>query len=354
MLAVQGPRSRAALAGLVPEVDGPRLLRARRGQDRVRPSDGLPDGLHRRPRLRAHRAGRRRRRRPRRGARRRSGPRDAAVRRGGAEHAADRGRAARWSTWSGTTAGPRGPTTPGSRPRELGMGWMLKGVRDGSRALRRQRRDPPGAGRGHLPVGDHRDRGRLGGLGPAAPRRRAAAHQGRAAPGLGGLVCATGDEQVGYVTSFFYSPVLQRHVGLARVRPAPRRARHRPSTGDDLAPQHDHGRGAAPRRCRSSTPPGRRPARDRHQRDTPRPAHVVVVRRHRRRRRPQRPRQRRLPGQGRAAHARARAAAPRRRRGHHRGAAARLLVHDVLLRAQPAAARDHPRARAWSSTGSCP
>jgi aminomethyltransferase len=28
------------------------------------------------------------------------------------------------------------------------------------------------------------------------------------------------DEQVGYVTSFFYSPVLQKHVGLARVRPA--------------------------------------------------------------------------------------------------------------------------------------
>jgi aminomethyltransferase len=28
-----------------------------------------------------------------------------------------------------------------------------------------------------------------------------------------------GGAQVGYVTSFFYSPVLQRHVGLARVRP---------------------------------------------------------------------------------------------------------------------------------------
>jgi aminomethyltransferase len=28
-----------------------------------------------------------------------------------------------------------------------------------------------------------------------------------------------GGSQVGYVTSFVYSPVLQRHIGLARVRP---------------------------------------------------------------------------------------------------------------------------------------
>ena len=41
-----------------------------------------------------------------------------------------------------------------------------------------------------------------------------------------------------------------------------------------------------------------------------------------------------------------RAAPPRRRRGDHRGAAPGLLVHDVLLRAEPAAAGDHPRARA--------
>ena len=40
------------------------------------------------------------------------------------------------------------------------------------------------------------------------------------------------------------------------------------------------------------------------------------------------------------------AAPPRRRRGDHRGAASRLLVHHVLVRAQPAAAGDHPGARA--------
>ena len=28
-----------------------------------------------------------------------------------------------------------------------------------------------------------------------------------------------GGSQVGYATSFMYSPVLQRHIGLARVRP---------------------------------------------------------------------------------------------------------------------------------------
>jgi aminomethyltransferase len=29
----------------------------------------------------------------------------------------------------------------------------------------------------------------------------------------------SGHQQVGYCTSFVYSPVLQRHIGLARVRP---------------------------------------------------------------------------------------------------------------------------------------
>ena len=72
--------------------------------------------------------------------------------------------------------------------------------------------------------------------------------------------------------------------------------------------------------------------------------HRHVVRRHRHRRRPQRSDERGVPRAGRPAHAGARAAAPGRRRGHHRGAAAGVLVHHVLLRAQPAAAGDHPRA----------
>ena len=57
-------------------------------------------------------------------------------------------------------------------PKELGQGWMLKGVRDGSRrfvgseAIRRELID------GTVAVGDDRDRRRLGRLGPAPPRRR--------------------------------------------------------------------------------------------------------------------------------------------------------------------------------------
>ena len=70
------------------------------------------------------------------------------------------------------------------------------------------------------------------------------------------------------------------------------------------------------------------------------------LRRHRHRWRPQRPGQRRLPRQVRAQDADHRAPPPRRWRGHHRGAPPGLLVHDVLVRAEPAAAGHHPRPRA--------
>ena len=61
-----------------------------------------------------------------------------------------------------------------------------------------------------------------------APRRRPAARPKDEHP-LGTSRCCTSARgaQVGYATSFMYSPVLQRHIGLARVRPALRRARHR-------------------------------------------------------------------------------------------------------------------------------
>ena len=108
-------------------------------------------------------------------------------------------------------------------PKELGQGWMLKGVRDGSRrflgseAIRRELEDGTSRWATTGIVVDwadwdrlHRDAGR-------------AAHQGRAAARLGAVAAGrdeeSADEQVGYVTSFFYSPVLQRHIGMARVRP---------------------------------------------------------------------------------------------------------------------------------------
>jgi aminomethyltransferase len=106
-------------------------------------------------------------------------------------------------------------------PKELGMGWMLRGVKEegrpfvGRNAIRRELSD--GSSR-WASVGIVVDWEHWAGLHRAA-----------------GLVppkdehplsyesvlydAAAGGQQVGYVTSFFYSPVLQRHVGLARVRP---------------------------------------------------------------------------------------------------------------------------------------
>ena len=208
-------------------------------------------------------------------------------------------------------------------PKELGMGWMLRGVARRRPRLRRRRRDPPRAGRRSTSrwtsVGDRR---RLGGLGPAAPRRRPAARR-RTSTRCGyesvlhDRPTTAGGSQVGYVTSFFYSPVLQRHVGLARVRPdlaAPGTEVHL-----ELAlqpPQHDGARAhreAAPVQPREED--GQGMTVDRHS------PTAATVRRDRGRRRPQRPGQRRLPRQGGAAHPGARAARPRRRRRDHRGAA---------------------------------
>ena len=186
MLAVQGPRSRDVLAGLVPEVDGPVLLRARRGQAGEGAGHGVPHRLHRRPRLRADRPGRRRARRPRRRPRGRPAPRAAPVRRGGADDAAHRGRAA--AHRRGVARQPHGL----DRPRPGHAEGARSGLDAQGRArpqppLRRQRGDPPRAARRHVALGDHRDRRRLGRLGPPLPRRRRAAHQGRAGARLGAV-----------------------------------------------------------------------------------------------------------------------------------------------------------------------
>ena len=185
------------------------------------PGHRLAHRLHRRPRLRADRPGRRRGGGPRRRPRGRPAPRAAAVRRGGPDDAAHRGRAA--AHRRGVARQPHGL----DRPRPGHAEGARSGLDAQGRArpqppLRRQRGDPPRAARRHVAVGDHRDRRRLGRLGPPPPRRGRAAHQGRAGARLGAVAARrSGDsgEQVGYVTSFCYSPVLQRHIGLARVRP---------------------------------------------------------------------------------------------------------------------------------------
>jgi aminomethyltransferase len=105
-------------------------------------------------------------------------------------------------------------------PRELGMGWMLRGVRDGDRAfvgrdaIRRELVD--GTSR-WASVGVVVDWQEWDGL-----HRRVGLLPGKdehPLPYESLLYDAPGGSQVGYVTSFMYSPVLQRHIGLARVRP---------------------------------------------------------------------------------------------------------------------------------------
>jgi aminomethyltransferase len=106
-------------------------------------------------------------------------------------------------------------------PTELGLGWMLRGVADDARpfvgrsAIRRELADHTSrwATVGLVVDRAHWDRlHRQAGLIPPKDEHPL--------PYESMLYdAATGGTQVGYTTSFMYSPVLQRHIGLARVRP---------------------------------------------------------------------------------------------------------------------------------------
>lgn len=104
-------------------------------------------------------------------------------------------------------------------PKELGMAWMLRGI-DGDRAfvgrdaIRREIADGTSRWATAAIVVDwqhwdrlYRDAGLL------APKSE------RPVPYESMLYDDEG-EQIGYATSVMYSPMLQRHIGLARVRPA--------------------------------------------------------------------------------------------------------------------------------------
>lgn len=104
-------------------------------------------------------------------------------------------------------------------PKELGMGWMLKGVRAGERAfvgrdaIRRELVDGTSRWASVGIVVDwahwdslHRDAGLL-----PTKDEEPLAYQSMLYDDQGA--------EAGFTTSFFYSPVLQRHIGLARVRP---------------------------------------------------------------------------------------------------------------------------------------
>ena len=262
ILAVQGPRSaRGAAPSSPPRSTAWPSSTSPRPRSGPTPRHAVAHGLHRRPRLRGHRPGRRRARRARRRPRRRRRPRPAALRRGGADDAAHRGRPAARSTSSGATAGWRSADDERVTPKELGMGWMLRGVRDGRPRLRGPRRDPARARRGHVAMGDasassstgqdwdrlHRDAGLL------PPRTSSRCPTSRC------CTTTTAARQVGYATSFMYSPVLQRHIGLARVRPdlAATARQAGCASSSDAEPPHRHrrrhDRAAAPVQPRRKT-----------------------------------------------------------------------------------------------------
>ena len=104
-------------------------------------------------------------------------------------------------------------------PTELGMGWMLRGVRDDDRpfvgrdAIRRELTEGTSRWATVGIVVDWADWDRLhreAGLLPVKDERPLPYES---------MLYDDGGEQVGYATSFMYSPVLQRHIGLARVLP---------------------------------------------------------------------------------------------------------------------------------------
>lgn len=104
-------------------------------------------------------------------------------------------------------------------PKELGFGWMLRGVRDGSRrfvgsdAIRRELIDGTSRWATTGIVVDADDWLRL--------HREADQFPPKSEHPLPyeSMILDSDRAEVGYCTSFVYSPVLQRHIGIARVRP---------------------------------------------------------------------------------------------------------------------------------------
>jgi aminomethyltransferase len=106
-----------------------------------------------------------------------------------------------------------------STPIELGFGWMFKDIEAGDRAfigreaLRREMSE--GTSRWRLvglvvDWGEYDRKYREAGLIP--PKDHTPVQEDM-------MVYVDGVNRVGYATSFMYSPVLQRHIALARVRP---------------------------------------------------------------------------------------------------------------------------------------
>jgi len=106
-----------------------------------------------------------------------------------------------------------------STPIELGWSWMFKGLADddrafiGRRALEREIADKTSRWRMSGIVVDWEDYDRVyGAAGLIPPKVHAPVHEDW-------MVYDDAGQRVGYATSFMYSPVLQRHIALGRVRP---------------------------------------------------------------------------------------------------------------------------------------
>ena len=106
-----------------------------------------------------------------------------------------------------------------STPLELGWGWMFKGIEDddrpfiGRRALERERAEKASRWRMVGLVVDWEDYDRVySSAGLIPPKDHRPVHEDW-------MVYDADRSRVGYATSIMYSPILQRHIALARVRP---------------------------------------------------------------------------------------------------------------------------------------
>jgi aminomethyltransferase len=106
-----------------------------------------------------------------------------------------------------------------STPLELGWAWMFKGLTDddrafiGRRALEQEIAEKTSRWRMSGLVVDWEDYDRVyGDAGLIPPKAHAPVHEDW-------MVYDDGGSRVGFATSFMYSPILQRHIALARVRP---------------------------------------------------------------------------------------------------------------------------------------
>jgi aminomethyltransferase len=106
-----------------------------------------------------------------------------------------------------------------STPLELGLGWMLRGVEDdsrpfiGRRAILRERAEETSRWKMMALVVDWDDYDRkYTKAGMVPPKDHTPVHEDM-------MVYDDDAKRVGYATSFMYSPVLQQHIALARIRP---------------------------------------------------------------------------------------------------------------------------------------